>query len=195
MFNLSSSRDGLGATGLNGSGSFPTGMPMTLSGMFPFPPMPMMPPLTGSTDAIASPSSASGSATDVTTKPHATADAHESAGWKTASSDMSHAHHAPQFSFTPLFRSVKHACVAAEQPMAFWKISTNELLSFNEAFVMLIEADPLLLQQGHFRWLDLRVVDRETREVRLNDDAPNALKVLAEFNQQVQSGVSRFAQV
>jgi len=215
LINLASSRDALalGSMGLNGSGaSFPTGIPMSFSGIFPFPPMPPM-NLHGSTDGIAaSPSSASGSATDVTSKPVAAEQGPEQQQqhhhhqqhhhqhqhqqqqqqqWKHASTEST----SGQFNaFTPFFRSLKSTSVAAEQPMAFWKTGSNDLLCFNESFLTLIEVDPVQLQGG-FRWTDLRVVDRESREVRLNDDAPNALKVIYEFGQQALAGTSRFAQV
>lgn len=142
----------------------------------PFPLMPMTSPL-----------SASGSVNDITSKN----DGHERA----ASNSAASAGAAQQFAFTPLFHSMKHVCATAKQPMAFWKLDSKELLCFNEAFAMLIEADPVLLQQGLFRWTDLRVVNRDLNEVRLTDEAPNALKVIAEFSQHVLAGTSRFAQL
>jgi hypothetical protein len=93
---------------------------------------------------------------------------------------------------SPFFQS--QMSKGGEQPMAFWKLATLELVSFNEQFAQLIEQSTSTLQSG-FLWSSIGVVDQDAKPVHLHDEGNNALKAIYEFTQMILAGNARYSQI
>ena len=102
-----------------------------------------------------------------------------------------------------------------EQAMAFWRLSSAELVQYNESFGTLLDvpaatlqvrmntcvecelrqlAHPRLSQDGYL-WCNIQVVDQDMRIVTLQDEGNNALKAVQEFTGLVMAGTARYSQI
>jgi len=98
----------------------------------------------------------------------------------------------PSISPTHMYFSSPHsACVS---PMAFWRLTTRELVAFNDAFTHLVEYPHGILQKAGFRWEDFRAemwFDNPELVMQLD----SSLKHLQHTHELILSGQCEFAQL
>jgi len=89
------------------------------------------------------------------------------------------------------FSSPHSACVS---PMAFWRLTTRELVAFNDAFTHLVEYPHGILQKAGFRWDDFKA-EMWFDNPELVFQLDSSMKQLQHTHEIITSGQCEFAQL
>jgi len=96
------------------------------------------------------------------------------------------------FPATQMYFSTPHTtCVS---PMAFWRLSTRELVAFNDAFTQLVEYPHGVLQKAGFRWDDFKA-EMWFDNPELVNQLDASMRRLQQINDLMSSGQCEFAQI